>query len=235
MEAKIVDKLLELNREFYDSLASPFAQTRSLPQPGFYRLLEELPQPCRDLLDVGCGEGRFGRFLHSSGAVPWYTGVDFSAELLAKASSSTPGEFFQRDISRPGCLKDLGQFDAVVSLAVLQHIPARANRLRLLQEMKACLAPGGRLLISTWQFMDSQRQQRKVRPWSEIIGLTDEDVETNDYLLTWKRSGFGLRYVAWIDAQETGRLAEEAGLRMVNQYRSDGKEGNLSLYTIFGA
>ncbi|MCA9962203.1 MAG: hypothetical protein KC443_24375, partial [Anaerolineales bacterium] len=57
-------------------------------------------------------------------------------------------------------------------------------------------------------------------------------VEPGDYLLTWQRSGFGLRYACHIDAGQTARLAADAELRIVHQFRSDGKEGNLSLYTV---
>jgi tRNA (uracil-5-)-methyltransferase TRM9 len=234
MRQAVIRKLLDLNRAFYDELAEPFAESRARPQPGFERLLDELTRPLTSLLDVGCGEGRFGRYVQKRASAVRYTGVDFSAELLQRAAVTTPGEFHQREISQPGSLKGLGQFDAVACLAVIQHIPARANRLRLLLEMKQCLAAGGHLLLSTWQFMDSPRQRRKLRDWGEI-GLKAEDVEHNDYLLTWQRTNFGLRYVAFIDASETAELAGEAGLRLVSQFRSDGKEGNLNLYSVFQA
>jgi hypothetical protein len=64
------------------------------------------------------------------------------------------------------------------------------------------------------------------------IDINQDDVEPNDYLLTWRRDGYGLRYVCLIDEAETAVLAEAAGLNIINQFRSDGKEGNLSLYTI---
>jgi 2-polyprenyl-3-methyl-5-hydroxy-6-metoxy-1,4-benzoquinol methylase len=234
MRQAVVEQLLALNRAFYDSLADPFAQSRATPQPGFARLLNELSPPVASLLDVGCGEGRFGRFLHVQSAVTRYVGVDFSPQLLQKAAASSPGEFWQRDISQAGSLLDLGLFETVACLAVLQHIPARSNRLRLLHEMKTCMAPGGRLLLSTWQFVDSQRQRRKIQEWSEI-GLSADDVEHNDFLLTWQRGGFGLRYVALIDINETARLAEEADLILASQFRSDGKEGDLNLYSVLEA
>ena len=67
--------------------------------------------------------------------------------------------------------------------------------------------------------------------WSRI-GLSADEVEKNDYLLSWQRSGYALRYVCYIDAEEMATLAKNAGLSVVSQFRSDGREGNLNLYTI---
>jgi tRNA (uracil-5-)-methyltransferase TRM9 len=228
---ELLQQLLDLNQTFYDSLAEPFARSRAAPQPGFLRLAEALPQPCPRLLDVGCGDGRFGRFLLAQAAIQQYTGVDFSRALLAQAEEMTTGNFYQRDLSRPGCLDGLGLFEGIACLATLQHIPGHDNRTRLLAEMKAHLVPDGRLLLATWQFLTSERQRRKLVPW-EAIGLDAADLEPGDYLLTWQRGGFGLRYVALIDATATAELAQAAGLRILSQFRSDGREGNLSLYTV---
>ena len=93
MEEKIKERLLQLNQKFYDDLAAPFAESRSRPQPGFFRILDELPDPCDYFLDVACGEGRLGRFLLARQKIRWYTGVDFSAELLAHAQEITMGDF----------------------------------------------------------------------------------------------------------------------------------------------
>ena len=232
MNEAIVERLLALNRAFYGRFAEPFVETRAAPQEGFFKLLDYLPQSVGHLLDVGCGDGRFGRFSLEHGLAAKYTGLDFSAEMLRAAESMTEGgTFLRRDLSRPACLAGLGAFELISCLATMQHIPGRQNRLRLLQEMAAHLAPEGRIVLSNWQFLESDRQRRKIVDW-EKAGLEGGQVETNDYLLTWQRGGKGYRYVAFIDAAETSRLAETAGLRMLAQFRSDGREGNLNLYMV---
>lgn len=160
-----------------------------------------------------------------------YTGIDFSAALLAKAAANTPGTFLERDISQPGCLDGLGQFAAIACLAVLQHIPGRENRVKLLQEMKEHVAERGRVLISTWQFLDSPRQQRKIVDWSQV-GIQPDEVEPNDYLLSWQKGSAAWRYVCFIDLDELTALTQSAGLQITSAYRSDGREGDLSLYAI---
>ncbi|MCP4415640.1 MAG: class I SAM-dependent methyltransferase [Chloroflexi bacterium] len=231
MRDDVVQRLLALNQEFYDAQADSFSGSRVTPQPGFARLLPHLPQPCPRFLDVGCGNGRFAQFLQSQNRIDNFVGVDFSEELLAAAAQNADGIFYQRNLLQPGCLHDLGNFPVISCLAVMHHLPAKANRLRLLLEIKEHLWENGRLLISNWQFMDSPRQRRKVQNWADI-GLTTDDVEPNDYLLAWQRGGFALRYACHIDATETAELAKAAGFSIEEQFRSDGKEGNLSLYTI---
>lgn len=231
MDAATREQLLALNRSFYEALAVPFRRTRARPQPGFERLLAHLPVPCWSALDIGCGEGRFGRFLKDRCDLERYVGVDFSPALLHFAEKGISGDFFERDLAAHGALADLGQFDLVVALAVLQHIPGRTQRARLLREMGEHLEPHGRIFLSTWQFLDSPRQQRKVVDWS-VVDIVPEKVEENDFLLTWQSGGFALRYVAYIGPDELAHLVQQAGLKIQQQFRSDGKEGDLNLYAV---
>ncbi len=230
MDDSLVRKLVELNTEFYARFADPFAASRSTPQPGFARLLEYLPNTPFSVLDVGCGNGRFGRFLHDAGLLRSYVGVDVTPALMAKIVEFE-GELFVRDISLPDSLQGLGKFDLVVCLATLQHIPGQSNRLRLVHELATHLEPTGLLVLSNWQFLNSSRQRRKIRPWS-LVGIEQAQLEPNDFLLSWERGGNGVRYVAHLDDKTTEEMAKLAELHLVNQFTSDGREGNLNLYTI---
>jgi 2-polyprenyl-3-methyl-5-hydroxy-6-metoxy-1,4-benzoquinol methylase len=234
MQKEIVERLLALNREFYHQFASPFAETRKYPQPGFDKLIKFIPQPCPNMLDVGCGEGRFGHFVFDRNLAEHYTGVDFSQELIDVATKSLDGEFFLRDLSRPGCLDGLGEFNLIACLATLQHIPGQSNRLNLLQEMRGHLAAGGVIMLSNWQFLDSNRQRRKITDWSQV-NLNQTELEENDYLIAWQRDGTGYRYVHFVSPKEMERLAKSTGLKVVEQFRADGREGNLNLYSVLSA
>lgn len=234
MEPDVAQRLLKLNRDFYTLFADPFARTRTRPQPGFGPLLEYLPDPCPRFLDVGCGEGRFGRFLLARHPHVTYHGIDFSEELLEHARRSIPsGVFYRRNLSTRGALDGLGRYPGMAGLAMLQHIPGWENRLRLIREMAGHLEEAGRMFLSTWQFLDSERQRRKIARWNQV-GLHPDDLEDGDYLLTWRGEGFAFRYVAFIDLPAVERLAQEAGLRLLAHFRSDGREGNLNLYAVLG-
>lgn len=238
MKEAVAQQLRALNQHFYATLATPFAHSRAHQPAGFERLVAYLPPGCQRALDVGCGEGRWGRFLLAQRPQVQYVGVDLAPELLAVArarlmqlGSSTRPTLWQHDILSLPADWEPAPFDVIACLAVLQHIPGRANRWRLMQQLGERLAVGGRLFLSNWQFTRSPRQRRKIRPWSEV-GLTAADVEVDDYLLSWERGGSGRRYVALIDVAATAELAQAAGCRILAQFDGDGREGNLNLYTV---
>jgi len=231
MERDVIKKLLSINGHFYSRFADEFSDTRFQPQPGFFQLAEILPHPCHSLLDVGCGNGRLGRFLQSSDRVDLYTGIDSSEKLLCIAREGVKGEFHLRELSEGSCLVNLDSYEVICCLATLQHIPGSDNRKRLVSEFVEHLDFEGIIILSTWQFPDSHRQMKKVVDWSSI-NIDSEDVEDNDYLLTWGGNDSALRYVAYIDKSEISAMAESAGVEVSAHFRSDGREGDLNLYSV---
>jgi SAM-dependent methyltransferase len=121
--------------------------------------------------------------------------------------------------------------DRVVMLAVLYHIHSFGLRAQVLREAASLLEPDGRLILSTWQFLDSDRMRRKIVDWAEV-SITEEALEPGDYLLDWKREGRGLRYCHLVDRAEVEHLAAQSGLRVRETFRAGGREGNLSLFAI---
>jgi SAM-dependent methyltransferase len=226
--------LLALNRRFYARAAESFARTRATAQPGFAQVVDWLPTGRLAVLDAGCGEGRFGRFLAAAERLAAYIGLDGDRRLLQRAARTWPAgapaaRFVQRDLALPAALQGLPPADLVVCLATLQHIPGVANRRALLQALGRQLQPGGTLLLSTWQFPTSARQRRKEVDWA-LAGLSAADVEPGDALLTWQGDRQQLRYVAAIDEPALRDLSAAAGLTLSQSLRADGREGDLNLY-----
>lgn len=236
MKDEIANQLFDLNQQFYNRFASAFNSTRSVQMHGFHKAAPFFPAGKLDVLDAGCGNGRFAQFMSDLGQLKSYTGIDFSEGLLAQAAAQfhqlqEPVKFEQVDMRQPGFLDRFGKFDLITHHAVMHHIPQRKRRLAILQELNDHLHSDGLLMLSTWQFATNKRQKRKITDWSHI-GLTQADVEQDDYLLTWNRGGIGYRYCCMVDKNQTAELAAEAGLKIIKQYLEDGKERDLSLYTL---
>jgi tRNA (uracil-5-)-methyltransferase TRM9 len=240
MQPQTVAALLTLNRQFYARFAGDFARTRRSWPPGFDRILPYL-QTASNVMDLGCGNARLLAFL---GAKNWqgsYTGMDSSEDLLVEAQSTAqaypqiPSRFIVSDLLIDDWAHAIaGSFDSLVSLAVLHHIPGAQNRRRFLVQCADLLAPSRCLIVSTWQFMTSERLRKRLAPW-KVAGISESSVESGDYLVGWGEGAPGMRYCAFIDEPTLVTLAAEAGLICTETFLSDGHEGNLNLYGVFTA
>jgi len=232
--------LLALNRQFYDQFGGEFAATRRSHPPGYDRILPYL-STATNVLDLGCGSGRLLAYLAGRGWAGRYVGLDSSAPLLAEAAAIPLGasgiqpRFIFADLFEASWLdvaRAEGPFDAVVSLATLHHIPGAANRVAFLRRCASLLPPGRPLILTTWQFMASERLQRRIVPW-ERAGIRADDLEPGDYLVGWGEGLAGTRYCALIDEVALIDMAAGVGLDVVETFTSDGHEGRLNLYAIF--
>lgn len=232
-------KLLRINQEFYSKFATQFATTRYGFQPGWKCIILYFPPRCQ-VLDLGCGNGRFAHFLDERLQRVRYIGLDGSRALVEIAEESsaqlahTEAVFRVADLAQPGWEQAYtdSRFDVVVALAVLHHIPGFDARSTFLAAAAACLAPDSALILSNWRFQQNARMRRKIVPW-DTVGLDEGDVEPGDYLLDWRAGDeTGYRYAHQLDETEVVELASRAGLEVIEQFHADGREGDLSLYSV---
>lgn len=242
MQEAVIQHLIEVNRRFYRQFGESFSATRQRLQPGVKRLLRQIP-PESSLLDLGCGNGELALELHSFGHTGIYLGLDFSPVLLAEASRKTSRleniHFRLVDLTQPDWYTAAGlptgeaaTLDAVLVFAVLHHLPGRNLRVQLLRQARRLLKPGGWLMHSEWQFLNSPRLRSRIQDW-QAAGLEQQQVETGDYLLDWRSGGSGLRYVHHFERQELDELASAAGFTVEETFKSDGEGGRLSIYQVW--
>jgi ubiquinone/menaquinone biosynthesis C-methylase UbiE len=108
---------------------------------------------CKQILDAGCGNGRYTRFLlREADADAMITGFDYSQQMLLRARERLHTDRATQvaaDLTRLP-YADAG-FDAIVCGWVLEHLPDPRPGL---QELARVLRPGGKLLLlateDTW-------------------------------------------------------------------------------------
>lgn len=236
MNHKTADQLNHINQQFYQTVFDSFDSTRQKPWMGWVQLLShlwQLPQPLK-VLDVGCGNGRFGSFLAQHIHEIQYTGVDNSADLLSAARKTFPqGKFQQLDLMNLDELDKLQQsYDCIVLIAVLHHIPGASNRIQLLKKLRQKLNSGGLLLFTAWQFLSIEALKNRVISWDRYSEVDQSQLENNDYLLDWQRGEHAVRYCHLIDRNEIDELISALSLTKVAQYYADGKENKSNIYVV---
>ena len=243
MDAPTVARLNAINREFYRRHALSFDRTRRAPWPGWQRVAElvsSLDRP--SILDVGCGNARFGLFLAPAHSRPIdYLGVDASPRLLHLAASRGPSDWrwVEADVVS-GPLPLVGEFDLVTCFGVMHHVPGESTRRALLISLAERVARGGHLAVSFWQFGDRPRFRDRALAWRRgVRGLGSLDLsqlEDNDFLLPWGEGSepgqeeLPIRYCHFADRAEARRLVGDLGLEPVDEFFADGNSGDLNLY-----
>jgi tRNA (uracil-5-)-methyltransferase TRM9 len=258
MDAFTRSQLLALSDAFYRAHAAAFDASRGHQAwPGWQRLLDWLPptdartnspgNPILEVLDIGCGNGRFARFLHEAGFGLRYIGVDANEALLASARtrlSADLGDCCQLSLQnfllseQPGSALPSGPFDLIAVMGVLHHVPGRDWRLALLRAATERLARGGILALAAWQFADRERFVRRTVDWSTAGPVLDKPIhlaqlEAGDRLLRFgDDETTPPRYCHQVADLEFESWPEALGLEALADYRADGAEGDLNRYWI---
>lgn len=148
--AETISSSANLCKEFvfdvYDKIAPHFSHTRYKKWPKVAEFVERLPEGAF-LMDGGCGNGK--NLVGAKHVVGF--GSDRSLPFCEIAKNTTGCEMVQADISR-----DIGKafrhsvFDAVISIAVIHHIPTVEGRVDALREMHRLLKNQGTALVYVW-------------------------------------------------------------------------------------
>ncbi len=160
------------------------------------RLINQVPEPCRDILEIGCGTGKFSRLLAERAEI--VLAIDLSPQMIRLArtrSKLCPNiDFIEGDVMTYE-LSD-NQFDCVATLTTLHHLPITD----ILKNIKKALKPGGKFVcldlyqrsnFSDWVFDSAAYpaslfltliKTGKFRPAKEIRELNAEHGKTDKYL-----------------------------------------------------
>jgi len=124
--------------------------------PIYQQLLNDLKVAVNggNILDVGCGSGRWVRYFFERFSPASLTGIDFtraSVDLLNRRYATGPvaTHFRVADLTQPEL--DLGQkFDLINVMNVLFHIPEPDRFTAAMANLARHLAPGGRIVTTEY-------------------------------------------------------------------------------------
>ena len=253
ISASTAERLSHVTSEFYAQQAQSFSATRQMPWQGWLKCLDVMPQLLvgekPSVLDVGCGNLRFARFLRDeAGIVPAeYFAVDNCKPLVEIGEADTHVSelvFIELDVITSlldGTLSSrltVPACDLVVAFGFLHHVPGAEKRLQLLRTLLEKTKPGGFVCVSFWQFMNSQKLAAKAQETTvqglRALGIDASDLEQHDYLIGWQDKADTWRYCHHFSQEELDELLGSLGsdVQVCAQFSADGKDNNLNRYVI---
>ena len=236
----MVEKLLQLNQDFYATYAQSFAATRHSVQAGVQRLLPHILQ-AKMVLDLGCGNGNLAELLKSEGYCGSYVGVDENIYFLEQAAAATQDApigsyiFWQGSLANFDWLNLVDEADAICSFATLHHLPGTDLHRQFFSSVSSKLSPKGRFFLSCWQVLGNERLEKRLVSWNPA-DIASGRVDKHDLLLDWRADPgkpAKLRYVHHFAPSELRALGESQQLFLMDEFFSDGKEGNLGWYQVW--
>lgn len=250
MNKDTIKKLNKINHDFYLTIANSFSNSRQYYWKGWDHLIEYFNQlkNSKDeitVLDLGCGNGRFGQFLFEKVSKKIkYIGLDngnkllnIAREKLSRYQDNVELENFDlvHKLLKNDFKQNLGQYqaDVITLFGVLHHIPSKTQRKRLIKKLAQLLPEDGLLIFTVWKFMDEKRLQEKIVD-PQVVDLEQKNLEKNDYILDWRRDIYAYRYCHLTDREEAQEIIKNAGLKIIDQISADGKSQNLNHYYVCG-
>lgn len=211
MNKNTAKNLILKTRDDYNLIAEQFSSTRHYIWSDFEKITAGVDFKGKRVLDLGCGNGRLFDFLYSKGISEYY-GFDQSEELIKIAKKRYPKGMF-----KVGNMLDTGykdnDFDIVLCLATLHHIPSKNLREAALKESFRILKPGGLLITTNWYFWNKRKYLLMI-----LKSLLKNKLPLGDFFMPWKVGAGDTiteRYFHAWTKRETKRLLKRSGFSKI--------------------
>lgn len=239
MQPDTRNQLIRLTDQFYQHHAESFSATRISAWQGWQTLIpffQDTASP--NVLDVGCGNGRFAQFLSEHISSFTYTGLDKSASLIDTARqlvSANNCQFLNFDsFGETPAPPTAAAYSHLVLFGVLHHLPGKSYRLSYLTQLSKLLRPGGYLIVSFWQPLQELARFSKKQLNPVQFGVDPAQLEPGDILLGWQNNTEYARYChSFTDQEISDYITTMSSLRLIERYIADGKANNLNQYVIW--
>ncbi len=207
MDKNFALKLIKKTKEDYNKISAHFSSTRQYNWPDIADAINTLElEKNQKVVDLGCGNGRLFEVLEKYGVE--YFGLDISEELINLAKNAYPrGKFVVSDILKTPYKKN--EFDAVISIAALHHIPSKKLRRETIEEISRITRPGGKILVSVWYFWNKPEYKKLILQdyIKKIFGISKLD--STDFMMPWKTGDGEEVTTRYFHAWKTKELLKE--------------------------
>lgn len=210
-------QIIAENKESYNRIAEDFDVTRKYEWPEFELLKPYIKKGDR-ILDIGCGNARLYKYLCAESNSAHYTGVDISANLIKIAKKIKCAESNSAHKVEFGVVEKVWEmpfeneeFDVIVGIAFLHHIPGEELRLKVLKEMYRVLKPGGILFMTNWNLWQWNRI-KKYRLRLRDFFFAHNDLDAGDFWITFHGAK---RYYHHFTKRELVRLCKKAEFKVM--------------------
>jgi len=168
------------------------------PFDGYEQVLDEIRRAAdaqcgMEVLDLGVGTGNLAAQFAALGCDIW--GLDFSAEMLAKAQERLP----QAILVKADLLSDWPteldhRFDRIVSAYVLHEFDL-STKVKLLQRLtERHLAAKGRIVVGDIAFTTSGARDEARRKWADLWDEEEDYWAADEAADTCERAGLQVTY-----------------------------------------
>jgi len=222
MDNNTKKELLETSKKNYNKIATDFNETRKKNLwPPLLEIIDKNIESGDKILDVGCGSGRLFRILQDKNIK--YLGVDNSKSMIdvsKKEFSDFAGCFIEGDLLNLGLINDV-DFDYVMCIAVLHHIPSFELRLQALQQMKNKVRYSkdkkGKIILTVWNMWSRKKFLKLIFKFYILKLLNKNNLERGDILFNWKnpqKNILSKRYYHAFTKRELKKIINKASLEI---------------------
>lgn len=214
----------------YSIHAHEFSQTRQSPWFGWNKILKyKIINPQSKILDIGCGNGRFLKFLIDNNIqFESYIGIDNSDELLKIADYQFPNtnsqiSFLNIDVEDEtwGEQFQETEFELIIAFGLLHHIRTFKQREQLFQTIEQLLSQDGVAVVTLWQFLLYSRFTSKIK----------KELGENDFEMSFGKKG-ATRFVHFTSDTELQNILNSTNLEVIEDFLADGDNNKLNRYVV---
>lgn len=192
-----IQNVNKATQSFYNKHSESFDRSRNFYWKGFNETLNFLKNG-QNVLDFGCGNARFYKFLLENNLKLNYLGIDSNQLFIEENRKKYPNSRFETIDIISDKINIQEQFNLVVVFGLTHHIPSKEFRKNWFKNLEDLVMENGTLIISYWKF-DITKDDKDF----EISGYKREN---NDYFLGWKGDYSEHRFCHYFNEEELEKI-----------------------------